>query len=172
MSRARRWAAAILSALLYAAAVAGPWQAASGRADVLGCALPHAVEDQAIVLGGLVLGLGLGDLLAGSARSLLRALLPQSDDPARTSVLRGAAAVALLVALAANVLWVRAPLDLFLDRHRPLLVEVDLLLYAMGVADGAAWHALLDRDAWFGLLLVPAMALMLVSGGVTGRGWC
>ena len=114
----------------------------------------------------------LGAALTASARSLLQGLLPDAGDGGRLAVLRGAAAVALLVTLGATLLWVRPGLDRFLDLHRPLLIEADLLLYAMGIVDGAAWHALLDRDAWLGLLLVPAMALMVLSGGVVGRGWC
>jgi hypothetical protein len=169
---ARRAAGVALSLLVYAAAVLGRWQAASARADALGCALPRAVEDQLVVFAGLILGLVLGPALTGSARSLLRGLLPEAGEGGRLAVLRGAAAVALLVTLASALLWVRPGLDRFLDLHRPLLVEADLLLYGMGVVDGAAWHALLDRDAWLGLLLVPAMALMVLSGGVVGRGWC
>lgn len=161
-----------LSLGVYAAAVLGHWQAATAAADALGCALPRAVQDQAVVFAGLLAGLVLGPALTASARSLLRGLLPEAGDGARQGALRGAAAVALLLTLATTLLWVRPGLDRFLDAHRPLLVEVDLLLYAMGLVDGAAWHALLDRDAWLGLLLVPAMALMVLSGGVVGRGWC
>ena len=173
--RAAAWrpaAGVALSLAAYAAAVSGHWQAAGRRGDALGCPLPQAVESVAVAWAGLLAGVAVGGLLVGSGRTLLHGLLPQLDDEARQAVLRWASALVLVVSTAASVLWVRPGLDLFVASHRPLLVEVDLLLYGMGVLAGAAWSALLDRDAWLGLLLAPAMALMLISTGVVGRGWC
>jgi len=169
---ARRALGLALALLCYAAAVSSPWQAASSRADARGCVLPHALQAQTVVFAGLLGGLALGALLVGSARALLRALLPQADERRRGAALVAAAGAELLISMASSVLWVRPGFDRFLDHHRPLLVETDLLLFLTGLADGAAWSALLDREGWLGLLIAPAMALMLISSGVVGRGWC
>ncbi|WP_430626247.1 hypothetical protein [Sulfobacillus thermotolerans] len=60
----------------------------------------------------------------------------------------------------------------FIDTHIPLLVEADLLLYLMGVIAGSSWYIILDRQSWLGLLVTPAMALMIIGSVLAGHGWC
>lgn len=168
----RLWPVA-LALGLYAVAVSAAWRRAAWRADLRGCVEVHALQDQVVLLAGLLLGLAAGAGMAAWADRLLHALFPGDTATRRRTRLRWAAGVVLILGALANALWVGAPLDLFLDTHLALLVDVDLLLVVMGVLQGGAWQALLDRDApWLALPLMPAMALMLIASGVVGRGWC
>jgi hypothetical protein len=160
------------SLLLYAAAVSDPLRTAGYLADLRGCVEAHAIQIQALMLAGVIAGLAVGAPALAGAGQALRALMPGAAAARRAAYLRGAAWALILLSAATNALWVAPAINLALDTHRALLVEADVLLYAMGVLAGIGWHALLDRDGWLGLLLMPAMGLMILSSGVVGRGWC
>ncbi len=161
-----------LSLGVYAVAVLGAVDRAATQADRLGCVDLQAVQDQVVIVAGLLAGLALGATLGRWARAAAAALLPAAPEARRLAAVRLASLVAIAAATAVNALWVDPRVGAFIGLHRPLLVEADLLLYLMGTLAGGAWYALLDRQGWLGLLVAPAMALMLVSTGVVGRGWC
>jgi hypothetical protein len=167
----RLWAL-VPSLAVYAAAVSGRWQRVATQADRLGCVDPHAVAYQAIVLAGLVAGLALGPTLGSWAGSAAAALLPDASEQRRAGFVQAAAWILILVGMAGSLLGIDPSLNLFLDVHRAALVEADLLLYGMGLLSGAGWRSLLGSGGWLGLLLTPAMALMMIGGGIVGSGWC
>jgi hypothetical protein len=168
----RRGVLLALSVAVYAAAVLGRWRDAVARADARGCVDAHAVQDQALLLAGLLAGLALAGAVLPWGHRLVRGLLPQADPGRRLALVRAAAGVAVALGGAANFLWAAAPLDRFLDAHRLLLAEADLAIYGMGTVAGIAWSALLGREGWLCLLVMPAMGLMWISAGVVGSGWC
>jgi len=164
---------ALLGSLaLYGGAVSGLLQRLSTQADRLGGVDAHAVQDQLLLVAGLLAGLAVGPAIARWVHAGATALLPAAPKGRRLAFVRAVAFSAITAATAVNVLWVDPRVGLFIDLHRALLVEADLLLYLMGLLAGGAWYLLLDRQGWLGLLVAPAMALMLVSTGVVGRGWC
>ncbi len=169
---AGRVAVAVLSVAVYAAAVMRGVQRAQHLADLRGCVELHAALYQVILLAGLALGLAAGPVLAPWATAAARALMPEASPARRTGWVRRVAVVALVLSTASSVLWTNAGLNLFIDSHRIVLVEADVLLYAMGAISGIAWYLLLDRHGWLGVLLMPAMAFMIVSAAFTGSGWC
>jgi hypothetical protein len=152
--------------------VSGPLRAGAFRADLQGCVETLAIAIQLLMLAGAVAGLAVGRPAVAGADQAVRALMPGAGAARRAAYLRGGAWAVILLAAASSALWVAPAVDLALDSHRALLVEADLLLYTMGVLAGIGWRALLDRDGWLGLLLMPAMALMVLGSGVVGRGWC
>ncbi|HVB09890.1 MAG TPA: hypothetical protein VNM16_05925 [Bacillota bacterium] len=172
MTATRQRLGLILSLLLYAAAVSAPLRSAGALADRSGCVEAHAVVIQLLMLAGVVGGLAVGAPAISGVQRALQAMMPGADAAQRAGYLRGLAWALILLSAATNALWVAPALNMALDAQRALLVEADVLLYAMGVLAGIGWHALLDRDGWLGLLLMPAMALMILSSGVIGRGWC
>lgn len=172
----RGWGArltvAAVSVCLYAAAVAVTVRRAEWRADLRGCVELHAAVYQVLLAAGLALGLAAGTAVAPWTAAAARSLLPGAADGRRTAFVRAAALVVIALCLAANALWTNPAVNLFIDGHRAVLVETDVLLYGMGAAAGAAWFLLLDRYGWLGALLMPAMAFMLVGAAFTGSGWC
>lgn len=171
-ARAGRWSVLGLSVLVYAAAVSGRLQHANLRADLRGCVELHAVVYQVILLAGLGAGLAAGPAGARAAAAVTRSLLPAATDARRLAWIRGAAFAFIGLAMASNALWTGPAVNLFIDTHRLILLEADVLLYGMGVGAGIGWYLLLDRYGWMGALLMPAMAFMLVGAGFTGAGWC
>ncbi len=167
-----RAAGLIASVALYAAVVSRPAQDATTAADRLGCVDAHAVGVQALMMAGLLAGWIFGETAVRWVTLAAQALLPWASDQRRRAYVRAVAFAAIAGGGAVNFLWVNPAVNLFIDVHRPLFVEASLLVYLMGVAGGAAWFLLLDWQGWLGFLVTPAMALMLVSAGVVGRGWC
>jgi hypothetical protein len=154
-------------------------RAAAGRATrawVRAAAVASASPGGSCGAGGcdgpVAVGRPAGPTLHRWARVLAQSLLPGATG-ARQQAWVGAGALTLLgLGLAASALWTSAQVNLFVDTHRAVMVEVDALLYLMGVLSGGAWYALLDRQGWLGFLATPAMALMVVGAGFTGAGWC
>ena len=169
---AGRMAVVAASVAAYAAAVSGVVQRGNLAADLRGCIELHAVVYQVLLLAGTAAGLAAGPMAVWWARAAARSLLPNGTEGRRTAWVRGAALAVIGLGLAANALWTSPSVNLFVDTHRPILVEADLLLYGMGALAGAAWYALLDEQGWIGALASPAMAFTLVSAGFTGAGWC
>ncbi|MCL6597051.1 MAG: hypothetical protein K6V73_12735 [Firmicutes bacterium] len=162
----------LLSLLVYAAVVSHPatrWVVASDR---LGCVDPHALVDTAVLLAGVVLGLAWGADAVRAAYAGADALLSEASPPRRRAYVRTLAVLTVVLGMAVNVLWILPSLNLFVDRHAALAVEVDVLVYLMGALAGAAWHAILDRQAWVGALVTAAMSLMVVGGVLSQHAWC
>lgn len=168
----RSAAAWIVSGMLFAAAVASPFAGLVARSDASGCVDPHAMEYLLMVFGGAVGGLGLRDRPQRAAAGIARALLPDSTDRRRAAAARGGAILAILFGMAAPILWTVPSLNQFLDAHRPIRVEVDVLLYGMGILMQSSWRVVLGNRGWIGLIATTAAALMVISGTLTSQGWC
>lgn len=162
----------LLTLLAYALLVSGRLQAWVLASDQLACVDPHALTDTALFLVGMGPGLAFGRQAAAAAGSAATLLLPQTDAARRDGYLRGIAALFVVLGMGMNVLWIVPSLNLFVDLHATLLVEVDVLVYLMGAMAGAAWYVLLARQAWIGLLVDAAMALMVVASVLSRHGWC
>lgn len=163
------WAASVA---LYAAAVAAVFQRFVARSDALSCVDPHETEYLIVLFSGAIGALGLGGRPERWSAAAARALLPSASDRRRTVAIRATAALAILLGMPAALLWSVPSLNLFLDGHRPVLAEADVLLYGMGVLAQASWRVLLGRRGWIGLLAVPASALMIMASTLTSQGWC
>lgn len=162
----------LLSLVSYALAVSYRVQQVSTKSDQRGCVDPHALQYSWILLTGVIAGLAVGPWLVSWARRGTRAFMTQVDEASRWHRIRAVAISFILLGMAIDFLWVIPRLNVFIDLHRPLLVEVDVILYAMGTLSGASWFAILDRQSWLGLLVTLAMSLMIMSSVLSGHGWC
>ncbi len=167
-----RYVAVAISFVVYAAAVSYHIQHLSYLADRGGCVDNHTLQYTAILLAGLLGGLAMGPWVLQWSSSALKALMPQAPEAMRTRRIKALAVALILLGMAIDFLWIMPSLNLFIDTHIPLLVEADLLLYVMGAIAGASWYIILDRQSWLGLLITPAMALMIIGSVLSGHGWC
>jgi hypothetical protein len=167
-----RYTAVALSFLGYAGAVSYHIQHLSYLADRSGCVDNHTLQYTAILLSGLLGGLALGPWVLRWSGSALAALMPAASEEMRYRRIKTLSVALILLGMAIDFLWIMPSLNLFIDTHIPLLVEADLLLYFMGAIAGASWYIILDRQAWLGLLITPAMALMIIGSVLAGHGWC
>ncbi len=171
-NRVWRYIAIVISFLGYAAAVSYHIQHLSYLADRHGCVDNHTLQYTAILVAGLLGGLALGPWVLRWSSSAIKALMPDASDEMRMRRIKAVSVALILLGMAVDFLWIIPSLNVFIDTHVPLLVEVDLLLYLMGVIAGASWYIILDRQAWLGLLVTPAMALMIIGSVLAGHGWC
>lgn len=168
----RRLFAFLVSVASYAVAVSTGVQQISTHADQKGCVDPHTLQYSWILLTGVVAGIAVGPWLVSWADRGIRAMMSTASETAVRRRVRAVAASFILLGMAINFLWIMPRLNLFIDGHRTLLVEADVILYAMGAFSGASWFALLDRQSWLGILVMLAMSLMIISSVLSGHGWC
>lgn len=171
-NKAWRYVALIVSFVSYAVAVSYHIQHLSDIADAHGCVDNHTLQYTFILIAGLLGGLALGPWVARWSSSALKALMPDSSEEMRTRRIKALSIALILLGMAVDFLFIIPSLNVFIDTHIPLLVEADLLLYLMGVIAGSSWYIILDRQSWLGLLVTPAMALMIIGSVLAGHGWC
>ncbi len=171
-NRKWRYIALVVSLLGYAATVSYPVRQLSYVADLGGCVDDHTLQYTGILLAGLLGGLALGPWVLKWATGALKALMPQVPEAVRYHRLKTLSVAFILLGMAIDFLWIVPSLNLFIDQHVPLLVEVDLLLYLMGAISGSSWYIILDRQSWLGILVTPAMSLMIIGSVLSGHGWC
>ncbi len=168
----RRLLAFVLSVASYAAAVSAGVQQISTHADQKGCVDPHTLQYSWILLTGVVAGIAVGPWIVSWLYRGIRVVMSTASDAALRRRVRAVATSFILLGMAVNFLWIIPRLNLFIDGHRTLLVEADVILYTMGALSGGSWFALLDRQSWIGILVMLAMALMIISSVLSGHGWC
>ncbi len=167
-----RYLALVISLLGYTIAVSAHIQYLSNLADQRGCVDNHAVQYTAILLTGVLGGLALGPWVLRWSASAMKALIPDTSDNIRYRRIKALSVTFILLGMAVDFIWIIPALNVFIDHHIPLLVEVDLILYLMGAIAGSSWYIILDRQSWLGLLVTPAMALMIIGSVLAGHGWC
>lgn len=161
-----------LSFTLFGVSVSKTALAIMAPADAARCVNFHAVDYLAVVVSGMIAGLATGDGPVRIADAAAAALFPDRDPVRRRARLRRAAAAGLALSLWAPLLWLLPGPGSVVDGHRRLLAAVETALYGMGFLQQAAWSITLNRRSWMGLLISPALALMMISNGLTTRGWC
>lgn len=174
---AAKWSSWRLSALVlsiagFAAAAVHGWAALAVGADVHGCVDVHGLEYVAFVISGMLLGLALGPSVRQGAGSVASAILPNVDERSRVRRVNALATLFILLGMVVDGFWLSPGFNVFIDTHRTLMVEADIVLYGMGILSGAGWYWLLDRQAWIGLLTTVAMALMVIGSVLTTHSWC
>jgi hypothetical protein len=170
----RRGQAAVTLASLaaYALLVSGSVGAWIARADRRACVDPHALGDTGLLVAGVALGLVWGAAATDAAVGAADVLLPTVAPERRRAAVRALAALVLVLGAGMNVLWIVPALNLFVDVHTALRIEVEVLVYLMGALAGAAWYALLGRQGWIGVLVTAAMGLMTVGSVLSQHAWC
>lgn len=169
---ARRLFTFALSVASYAVAVSARVQQISTHADQKGCVDPHTLQYSGILLTGVVAGIAVGPWVVSWAYRGIRTMMTTASESALRRRVRAVAASFILLGMAVNFLWIIPRLNVFIDGHRTLLVEADVILYTMGAVSGSSWFALLDRQSWMGILVMLAMSLMIISSVLSGHGWC
>lgn len=172
LQSSRRLLAFVISIASYTVAVSYRVQHLSAQSDQKGCVDPHTLQYSWILLTGVVAGIAVGPWLLSWTRRGMRALMTGTPDESQRTRIKVVAGSFILLGMAIDFLWIIPSLNVFIDGHRTLLVEADVILYAMGTLSGASWFALLDRQAWIGLLVNLAMSLMIISSVLSGHGWC
>lgn len=168
----RWWTILPASLIIYAGLVTHQFQRANIAADRRGCIDVHGLQYTALVFAGMLAGLALGPWLIRWARRGVRAFMPELTEDGALRRIRSTAVGFILLGMLLDIGWIVPSFNLFIDLHRILTVEVEIILYAMGIGAGAAWYAILDRQGWLGLLITPLMALMLLGSSLARHGWC
>ena len=161
----------VLSLAGYACAVSGPVVGWNTAPDATEHVMVHVLQYVAVLVTGVLLGMAAGPWFERGLVALLQALQPQWTEAQQRVRLRAIAYSIIGLSLIPSFLWVVSALNLFVDLHRGLAVEADVLIYLMGVLVGGSWVVLLRKSAWFGLLLSPAMTLMVLSNVLVRHTW-
>ncbi|MCY0863765.1 MAG: hypothetical protein OWQ57_02325 [Sulfobacillus sp.] len=170
--RWNRWAWPVLSLALFALSVSSRWFQAAAAADRQGCVNVHGLEYATIVQAGMIFGLAVGPAIIRWARQAARVLMPEADATRRQQRINAVAALSIVLGMLTDIFWVVPQFNVYIDLHRPLLAEADVVLYGMGFFAGAGWAILLERQAWIGWLISLAMALMVIGSVLSTHSWC
>lgn len=123
----------------------------------------QAVAYLMITIAGMLLGFSLQERLQRFADEFSRALLQNFSEERRIAYLRHTAIIILFLSLLTSLLWTNAALNQFVDLHRGLYVEANLLVYLMGFVIALAWILLLGRFALYGLLFSSTLTFMMIA---------
>ncbi|MCI0182269.1 MAG: hypothetical protein OWR52_10465 [Acidibacillus sp.] len=153
----------ILSAVLFMAMVSPPvkqWLILSEE--------DHLSSLQAIVyliisIAGMLPGFSLQPKILEFATGFSQALLQNDSDERRVAYLHRTAVIILIISMIASLLWTNSALNQFVDLHRGLYVEANLLVYIMGFVTSIAWILLLKRYALYGILFTSTMMMMMIA---------
>lgn len=170
-SRWSPWFLVTLSLLAYGLLVSRPVQSFYYAADGAGYVDAHFLQYLGVTLSGLVTGLALGPWIGQWLLRVVPALLPKTPEGTRAMYLRSVAWSFILLSMVPPLLWTVQTLNLFVDVHRGLFVEANLLIFLMGVLNGTAWHVLVPRHAWLSLILAPAFLGMVLVNVLTPYSW-
>lgn len=158
--------------MAFALAATRTWAEMALAADQHGCVDVHGLEYVIFLLAGMLLGFAAGPWVRRSGSALGRVLLPDLDERSRIRRITGLATLLILLGMVIDGFWLAPAFNLFIDTHRPLLVEADLTMYSMGALSAAGWYWILDRQSWIGLVATAAMALMVIGSVLSTHSWC
>lgn len=161
-----------LSIGLFAVAAVHGWDMLAIQADRHGCVDVHGLEYVLFVVAGMFIGFAVGPWVRDRAARVAEIILPEHDARARMRRVNALATLFILLGMLVDGFWIAPAFNVFIDTHRALMVEADLVLYGMGALSGAGWYWLLDRQSWLGLVATPAMALMIIGSVLTTHSWC
>lgn len=159
------------SLLSYGLLVSLPLQHLYYGTDVGGFVNLHFAEYLGITFSGLLMGQAFSPWFAGWVPVAVTELLPKAPEVKRTTYLRSAAWIIVVLSMIPSLVWTISVLNVFVDTHRGLFVEVNLLIFLMGAINSIAWRILLPRHAWFGLILTPMSQLMVLATVLTPHSW-
>lgn len=166
------WVNFTISLILFALAVVHTWAQLAIDADVRGCVDVHGLEYVVIVLAGMFLGVAAGPFTERWASRISAIVFPHFDETSRRRRVNALATLFILLGMGIDIFWIVPSFNVYIDMHRALLAEADVVLYAMGALSGAGWYLLLDRHAWLGYAITSAMALMVIGSVLTTHSWC
>ncbi len=162
----------VLVALAYAAAVSVAVRHAMRSADQLGCNGPHIVEAWGINVLGMLGALVIVPSADRFVQRVMRAFLPQRTESFRQRMAQSTAIIFLVGNALAGLVWTSSRLDLFVDAHRPLMTEADVLVFSMGWLGGVSWRVIWPRWAWFGVAISLVMTYFILSNTLSRHAWC
>lgn len=140
--------------------------------DRHGCLGPHIVTAWAMGVLGMGAALVLVPTVERLVQGVMAAFLPHQSSALRWQIARTLAAAFLIGNALAGLIWTSPRLDLFVDLHRPLRTESDVLIMAMGLAGGTAWRTLWPRWAWLGVGISIFMTYIVLANTLTRHAWC
>ena len=159
------------SIALFAATVAAPLQALSTHMNSSQLVSLQAVQFLLILIAGMLLALPFATRIARVANAFAKALLQTASDRDRLSYLRRAASAVVIFGMAVSLVWTSPTVNSFVELHRGVLIESDLLVYLMGLLTAAAWSVLLGDRAWYSLLFTPSLAMMTIANILARHSW-
>lgn len=170
-SRWRPWVLVTISLVGYSLGVSHPAQSFYQGADQAGYVNPHFILYLGVAWSGLFVGLALGPWIVQWLSKAVTALLPKAPEGKRTAYLRSGAWTFILLSMVPPLLWTVSTLNAFVDVHRGLFVEANLLIFLMGALNAVAWTLLLPRHAWVSLLVTPMLLGMVLMNVLTPYSW-
>ncbi len=170
----RAWPFFAGSLCLYAALVARPVHVWISTADGRGCTDPHALWALALLLSGALGSVPLFRHVGQAAwiSHPVRLLAPSLAGPRLNSLMHIGAALFIALSMVLGFVWLVPGVDRLTDRVRTLTVELDFMLYGMGILVGGAWAILLGRFQALGIPLTVALGLMWLTVSFAPRSWC
>lgn len=165
------WTFFLCSILLFAVSVSRIVHVWLLRWSALDVVLPQDVDYLLVLLAGELAALSIFDATAAAARRVARILFSRYSEVRRESLIRQAAAVMIVIGMLPTLLWTIPQLNGFVNAHRGLIVEVDLIVYLMGLFVGTSWSILLKQKLWIGLLITPGVVLMTLANVLSVYSW-
>ncbi|MHB1682408.1 MAG: hypothetical protein ACYCYO_06200 [Bacilli bacterium] len=160
-----------VSVTLFAATVSAPFQTLSTRLNMSQLVSLQAVQFLLILIAGMLPALLFANRILQAAKTITKALLQTASDAERQSYLRLVASIVIIFGMFASFVWTSTTVNAFVELHRGVLVESDLLVYLMGLLTAAAWSILLEDRVWYGLLFTPTLAMMTIANILTKHSW-
>ena len=165
------WLVTVVLVALYALLISQ-----SVRSHLLGNSLNGQVGWQILWSWGLT---GVGQLAGVSGfkeldvwiQWAIALLLPHRSSGIHQRLARMGAMLILIGSALVGLIWTSSSLNAFVDQHRPLFVEVVLVLVMMGVFTGMAWRLLWQRWAWLGIIVSLGMEYGIMANVLSRHGW-
>ncbi len=159
----RTWQLTTLSLLIFISIVSFPVKNLIVNNEMHHHSTLQASAYLLISLAGMLPGFALRVQILRFADSFSHALLQDASDERRSAYLQRTATTILLLSMVASLLWTNSALNAFVDLHRGLYVEANLIVYVMGFIVASAWILLLKRYALYGLLFSSTLLMMMIA---------
>lgn len=161
----------ISSIVLYSVAVSSPATTLCAGSVSKGYLSLQGLQYTLITVSGLGMGLTTSRWLIQGMQSFFKSLAYRHRGVNLERKEWRLAVIILVTGTSLNTLFLSLGFNQFVDLHKGLSVEMDILLFAMGVFMGVAWVILLRQNAWWGLFASTAMSLMIMSNTLAAHSW-
>ncbi|OLZ09136.1 hypothetical protein [Sulfobacillus thermosulfidooxidans] len=167
-----RWLVMLILMGIYLALMSSPLFEIIQAADKKGCIGWHVLLTWALTVLGMIATLTLFVQADVLVERLVGIFLPHKSLEAHQKVARYGAMMILVGNALVGLIWTNRAVNVFVDAHKPLYVETDLSILAMGLLGGLAWRLLWKKWAWLGLIVTVLMSYGVVANVLSRHGWC
>lgn len=141
------------------------------RFDAHSRILPHACVYDALTFCGQLMALSMATWTRSVTMYILSLFFPGQSEERSREFSKSLSTLFITISMFATLFWTSPILNLFIDQHKGLYVEVDLCLLLMGFINGVSWNILLNRHTWIGLIFTSVGILMMLSNTLARSSW-